>query len=168
MLFVSSGLVPRYIHSTHAFPSACDTNVQATLTFGGVAYTMTASDLIGGSVSGGDCLGAFFSLQLGSSSSPLPSSSSFPTWVVGSAFLKNVYTVFQASPAAVGFATLKDNVQDIGPLGVAGFAIDSNGNSNGTIIRAAATRSMSSLLSSGLMSSVLLVASGGVAAALYL
>ncbi|CAG8678550.1 16552_t:CDS:2, partial [Acaulospora colombiana] len=143
----------------------CDTNAQAALTFGGVTYTMTASDLIGGSYSNGACLGAFFSLNLGSGSSPIPSSSSFPTWVVGSAFLKNVYTVFQASPAAVGFATLKEDVQSFGPLGVAGFAIDSNGNSNGTIIRAAATRSVSS---SGWMSAVLLVASGAVTAALYL
>lgn len=29
-----------------------------------------------------------------------------PSWIVGDTFLKNVYTVFQANPPAVGFAQL--------------------------------------------------------------
>ncbi|KAG8804653.1 hypothetical protein FRC17_005915, partial [Serendipita sp. 399] len=118
----------------------CSANVQATLTFGGQTYTMSSSDLIAGTVSRSYCLGAFFTLDLDSGSSPIPTSSSVPSWVVGSAFLKNVYTVFQAEPAAVGFATLKDNVQSFGPIGVAGFSVDENGNTNGTIIGAAGVR----------------------------
>lgn len=124
----------------------CDTNVEATLTFGGQTYTMAASDLIGGTVSSSYCLGSFFIIDLTSGSSPIPGTSSqVPTWIVGSAFLKNVYSVFQSQPAAVGFASLMPGVQSFGTLGEAGFAIDSNGNSNGTIIRTgAAERSVSS------------------------
>ena len=64
--------------------------------------------------------------------------------LVGSAFLKNVYSVFQSNPAAVGFATLKQDVQSFGTLGRAGFSIDQNGSSNGTIIRTGAARRSSS------------------------
>lgn len=119
---------------------ACDTNVEATLEFGGQTYTMQASDLIGGTVSNSLCLGAFFVLDLGSSSTIPGVSSSVPSWIVGSAFLKNVYTVFQSSPPAVGFALLKDNVQEFGTLGPAGFSIDDQGNTNGTIYLSAAER----------------------------
>ncbi|KAG8815759.1 hypothetical protein FRC18_001344 [Serendipita sp. 400] len=118
----------------------CDANVQVTLTFGGQTYTMTASDLIAGTVSRSYCLGAFFTLDLSGGSSPIPTSSSVPSWVVGSAFLKNVYTVFQSNPAAVGFASLKDNIQEFAPIGLAGFSIDESGNTNGTIIGAAGMR----------------------------
>lgn len=113
----------------------CDTNVEVSLTFGGQAYTMQASDLIGGTVSQSYCLGAFFVMNLSSGSQPVPGSSSqVPTWIVGSAFLKNVYTVFQSNPTAVGFARLKSGVQGFGTLGLAGFSIDENGNSTGTIV----------------------------------
>jgi len=118
----------------------CSTNVQATLTFGGQTYTMQGSDLIGGTVSNSECLGAFFILDISSGSSPIPGAQSqVPSWVVGSAYLKNVYTVFQSNPAAVGFANLKSNVQSFGELGPAGFAIDQNGSTNGTLIPSAAT-----------------------------
>lgn len=129
----------------------CNANVQATLTFGGQSYTMQASDLIGGTLSGGQqCIGAFFVLDLQSGSSPIPGASSgVPAWVVGSAFLKNVYSVFQSDPAAVGFATLRDNVQEFGTLGVAGFAVDQNGHTNGTIIGAASPRRPMTILGGG-------------------
>jgi cathepsin D len=123
----------------------CNTNVQATLTFGGQTYTMDASDLIGGTVSSSYCLGSFFIIDLTSGTQPVPGTSTqVPTWIVGSAFLKNVYTVFQSNPTAVGFANLKQGVQSFGTLGEAGFSIDQNGNSNGTIIRTGAARRSSS------------------------
>jgi cathepsin D len=129
------------------FLLACNANVQATLTFGGQTYTMEATDLIGGTVSNSYCLGAFFILDLSAGTQPIPGSQSqVPTWVVGSAFLKNVYTVFQSNPAAVGFANLKANVQSFGTIGTAGFSVDQNGNTNGTIIRSAASRRMSTVL----------------------
>lgn len=102
---------------------------------------MQASDLIGGSVSNSFCLGAFFVIDISSGSQPVPGSSSqVPAWIVGSAFLKNVYTVFQSNPNAVGFAKLKSGVQSFGTLGPAGFSIDENGHSNGTIIHAGASQ----------------------------
>jgi hypothetical protein len=93
---------------------------------------MHPSDLVGGTVSDSQCLGAFFKFD----AKPGQESSS-PTWVIGSAFLKNVYTVFQSEPPAVGFATLKRDIPSFGSLGLAGFAIDENGNTNATIIRSA-------------------------------
>jgi cathepsin D len=108
---------------------------------------MEATDLIGGTVSNSYCLGAFFILDLTSGTQPITGSQSeVPTWVVGSAFLKNVYTVFQSNPAAVGFANLKANVQSFGTLGTAGFSIDQSGNTNGTIIHSAASRRASTIL----------------------
>ncbi|KAK4691624.1 hypothetical protein P7C70_g9310, partial [Phenoliferia sp. Uapishka_3] len=53
---------------------------------------------ISGNVS--TCLGAFFDLTL--------SSTSKISWVIGAAFLKNVFSVFRADPASVGFALLSD------------------------------------------------------------
>ena len=44
------------------------------------------------------CVGAFFSLDT--------TGTSAPPWIVGDTFLKNVYSVFRASPGAVGFAEL--------------------------------------------------------------
>ncbi|KAI0070897.1 acid protease [Panus rudis PR-1116 ss-1] len=65
------------------------------------------------------CLGAFFELSSSGSSSP--------NWIVGDAFLKNVYTVFRASdPPAVGFANLSSTALSMngaeGPLPIPTFA----------------------------------------------
>ncbi|CAG7847014.1 SubName: Full=Related to cathepsin d (Lysosomal aspartyl protease) {ECO:0000313/EMBL:CCA71247.1} [Serendipita indica DSM 11827] len=135
----------------------CNTSVQATLTFGDQAYTMQASDLIGGKTSDGKrCLGAFFKLDPQYLSSP-GNASTTPTWVIGSAFLKNVYTVLQSEPAAVGFARLRDNVQEFGTLGVAGFSINENGHTNGTITGAASSQSGMTILGGALWNVIGLV-----------
>ena len=47
------------------------------------------------------CVGAFFSI--GS-----VAGTGIPAWIVGDSFLKNVYSVFRASPPSVGFAQLSD------------------------------------------------------------
>lgn len=57
------------------------------------------------------CLGGIFVLSEGSS---VPSDSSSLTWVVGDTFLKNVYSVFRQTPAAVGFAALSTNAGGTG------------------------------------------------------
>ncbi|KAJ3490948.1 hypothetical protein NLJ89_g11387 [Agrocybe chaxingu] len=49
------------------------------------------------------CVGAIFDLTLGSN---IVSGSGNPSWVVGDTFLKNVYSVFRATPPSVGFAEL--------------------------------------------------------------
>ena len=52
----------------------------------------------------GDCVGGIFDL---SGVNDIPAlESGKPSWVVGLPFLMNVYSVFQAIPPSVGFATL--------------------------------------------------------------
>ncbi|GAA6040109.1 hypothetical protein JCM8097_002032 [Rhodosporidiobolus ruineniae] len=80
----------------------CDTNVSVALTFGGITYNMSSADFnlgpfgVDSATNRSTCLGAFFDLSFGSGSRI--------QWVVGAAFLKNVYSVFRASPPSVGFA----------------------------------------------------------------
>ena len=49
------------------------------------------------------CLGAFFVYGTGRNDT------GGPIWVIGTAFLKNVYTVLRSQPTAVGFAELNAN-----------------------------------------------------------
>lgn len=90
----------------YAFP--CSTSVTVTISFGGSAWTIDPADMNIGSVSSSVsgttsemCAGGIF--DIGTS---IGSGSDVPTWVVGDTFLKNVYSVFRADPAAVGFAQL--------------------------------------------------------------
>ncbi|SNX85474.1 related to aspartic protease [Melanopsichium pennsylvanicum] len=82
----------------------CSSSVEATLTFGDQQYTIPDSDFSAGTLdqSGSECLGAFFGLG--------STSQTDLQWIIGDAFLKNVYTVFttnaNSSGAAVGFASL--------------------------------------------------------------
>ena len=46
------------------------------------------------------CIGAIFDMPDADPDSLLPS------WTIGNVFLRNVYSVFQANPPAVGFAQL--------------------------------------------------------------
>lgn len=89
-----------------AFP--CNTDVTVTMSFGGSAWTINPADMNIGSVpssisgtSSGLCAGGIF--DIGTS---VGSGSGVPTWIIGDTFLKNVYSVFRANPAAVGFAEL--------------------------------------------------------------
>lgn len=82
---------------TYAIP--CSSNVDLTMTFGGKAYTVNSQDMLNGIVdsSGQYCLGGVLGESLGTGA---------PDYIIGDTFLKNVFTVFQYSPAAVGFASL--------------------------------------------------------------
>ena len=103
---------------------ACSTDVTVTLSFGGKSWPISTQDMNLGQVSQGSskCLGAIFDLTTGTN---IGSGSGDPNWVVGDTFLvrflslfslkahsfhflyqKNVYSVFRASPASVGFAQL--------------------------------------------------------------
>lgn len=77
----------------------CDTDVTATLAFGGSSWTISPKDFQLTQLSHSQCLGAFFELDMGSGSST-------PSWIVGDTFLKNVYSVFRYDPPSVGFANL--------------------------------------------------------------
>lgn len=77
----------------------CDTTVSVTLSFGGKDWSISPADFQLAQVSSSQCLGAFFEFS---------SSSTAPSWIVGDTFLKNVYSVFRASPASIGFAALSE------------------------------------------------------------
>lgn len=81
----------------------CTTEVTISLTFGGVEYKMDPRDFNLGSPGDGNCLGSIFELDTGAEGNPQA-----PTWIVGDAFLKNVYSVYVFEPASVGFAKLSD------------------------------------------------------------
>ncbi|PPQ65448.1 hypothetical protein CVT26_000100 [Gymnopilus dilepis] len=87
------------------FHFPCNTQVNVTLSFGGKAWPINPQDMNIGQESRGSslCLGAIFDLSMGTN---IPAGSGNPNWVVGDTFLKNVYSVFRASPPSVGFAQL--------------------------------------------------------------
>ena len=63
-----------------------------------ISWPISNADFLLMQVSGSSCVGGFFALDT--------SGTSAPPWIVGDTFLKNVYSVFRANPASVGFATL--------------------------------------------------------------
>ncbi|UZJ51182.1 hypothetical protein CBS101457_000502 [Exobasidium rhododendri] len=83
---------------TYAIP--CTSNVQLSLSFGGQAYTVNSADMLNGALdtSGQYCLGGILGASLGDGA---------PDYIVGDTFLKNVFSIFRYSPAAVGFASLQ-------------------------------------------------------------
>ena len=78
------------------------------MSFGGKSWSISPDDFKLNQISNSQCVGAFFALDSSESSG---SSSSEVSWIVGDTFLKNVYSVFRANPASVGFAALASNVQ---------------------------------------------------------
>jgi len=74
--------------------------VEVSIAFGGKYWPIDPQDANFGPLNGSNiCLGAFFVYNTGNSTGG-------PTWVVGTAFLKNVYTVLRSQPTAIGFAEL--------------------------------------------------------------
>ncbi|WWC86902.1 uncharacterized protein L201_001781 [Kwoniella dendrophila CBS 6074] len=86
------------------FAYPCSTNVDFEITFGGFTIKITDQDFNLGRYTSDTtmCTGAAY-VQTLSSSSPVQ-------WIVGDAALKNTYTVFRYSPAAVGFANLAGSI----------------------------------------------------------
>jgi len=87
------------------FNFPCTTDVTVTLSFGGQSWSINSQDMNIGQETRGStlCLGAIFDLSQGTN---IQSGSGNPNWVIGDTFLKNVYSVFRASPPSVGFAQL--------------------------------------------------------------
>ncbi|PWN24066.1 acid protease, partial [Microstroma glucosiphilum] len=84
----------------------CDTNINATITFGNQQYALSSADFEVSEISSGVCLGAFFSVGSVTSRSSL-------NWIVGDVFLKGVYSIFSAgSTARVGFASLASGLNN--------------------------------------------------------
>ncbi|KAI5124252.1 hypothetical protein M0805_005101 [Coniferiporia weirii] len=76
----------------------CSTEVTVSMAFGGSSWSISPEDFQLTQLSESECLGAFFDLDVGGSSTP--------SWIVGDTFLKNVYSVFRYDPPSVGFANL--------------------------------------------------------------
>ncbi|KAG2039952.1 aspartic peptidase domain-containing protein [Suillus americanus] len=79
----------------YSFP--CSTTVNVELSFGGTTWSISPADFAFTQTSSTECIGAFFEASTGTGS---------PTWIIGDAFLKNVYSVFRYDPASIGFASL--------------------------------------------------------------
>ncbi|KAG9316875.1 aspartic peptidase domain-containing protein [Chiua virens] len=98
----SAALTGQYA-GLYAFP--CSSSVTVSISFGGTNWAISTADMNLGTVSGSGskamCAGGIF--DIGTS---VGNSNGLPSWIVGDTFLKNVYSVFQANPAAVGFAQL--------------------------------------------------------------
>jgi len=88
----------------YSFP--CSTKLGTTFSFGGQSWPIKDVDMSFGTVDGtNQCVGSIFDLSLGSN---VVAGDGNPSWVVGDSFLKNVYSVFRASPPSVGFAQLSN------------------------------------------------------------
>jgi len=87
------------------FSFPCSSKIQVTMAFGGKSWPINSDDMNLGRLSSlsNQCLGGIFDLSLGSNAG-----GSGPSWVVGDVFLKNVYSVFRATPPSIGFAELSD------------------------------------------------------------
>ncbi|KAI0690302.1 aspartic peptidase domain-containing protein [Cytidiella melzeri] len=89
---------------TGYFTYPCETDVVVSISFGESenAWPVSPADFKLVQLDDDTCVGAFFQMQTSGSGS-------YPSWVVGDTFLKNVYSVFRASdPPAIGFAQLSD------------------------------------------------------------
>lgn len=82
----------------------CTSNVSFVIYFGGNPYSVSLEDFVLDQISWDNrlCLGAVFGTE---------STADVQLWIVGNAFLKNVYTVFNATTPSVGFAYPTDNYQ---------------------------------------------------------
>ncbi|KDE02625.1 hypothetical protein MVLG_06834 [Microbotryum lychnidis-dioicae p1A1 Lamole] len=82
----------------------CASKINVSLTFGNNSWPIASDDFnlgpFGTTNNVSTCLGAFFDLSL--------TSTSKISWVIGAAFLKNVFSVYRASPPSVGFALLSN------------------------------------------------------------
>ncbi|KAJ7731979.1 aspartic peptidase domain-containing protein, partial [Mycena metata] len=87
------------------FQFACSTIMKVSVSFGGHLWPIDPADMNIGTVTQGSsqCLGAIYELQRGLD---IINTDGQPNWVFGSAFMKNVYTVFQPDPFSIGFAQL--------------------------------------------------------------
>lgn len=137
----------------------CSQSVNFTMQFGSVSYAISEADFNLGPFTTDFtyCTGGVFEQKL-SSNSPI-------SWIVGATFLKNVYSVFQYNPAAIGFATLVGESQ-VATTASGGAAVPSPTETlNPTVTKSDVTPSNAGLLSSAPTHLGLV---GGIIASLYL
>ncbi|KAH8980926.1 acid protease, partial [Lactarius hatsudake] len=90
---------------TGSFAFPCNTDLSISMSFGGPSWPISLADMNLGTVGNGRCLGAIFDITQGTN---VTLGEGNPAWIIGDTFLKNVYSVFRASPPAVGFAQLSN------------------------------------------------------------
>ncbi|KAJ7469006.1 aspartic peptidase domain-containing protein [Mycena latifolia] len=91
--------VPGSTVSSGIYQFPCNTQLNITISFGGKAWPIDPADMNLGRASNDTCNGAIY--EAGDTVNP-----SGPNWFIGTAFLKNVYSVFRQSPPSIGFAQL--------------------------------------------------------------
>ncbi|CUA66620.1 Cathepsin D [Rhizoctonia solani] len=79
----------------------CSQAVNIAFNFGGRSWSMESADFKLLTTNPNVCVGAIFELSMGGLGNP-----DVPQWVVGDAFMKNVYSVFRYEPPSIGFAQL--------------------------------------------------------------
>lgn len=93
----------------YAYP--CNANPSISITFGGRQFSINSQDFNAGALdtSGRYCLGAIFATDLGEGA---------PEWIVGDAFLKNVFSVYDYNNGTprVGFANLRGSSAQNAPI----------------------------------------------------
>lgn len=105
----------------------CSTSISLQMTFGTFTVEITEADFNIGSygVDGTMCIGGVYTQSL--------SSSSAVQWIVGDTMLKNVYSVYRYSPAAVGFAKLAGDTSSTGSSGSSASAAASSSAASSTL-----------------------------------
>ncbi|KAJ6482989.1 aspartic peptidase domain-containing protein [Mycena vulgaris] len=100
--------VPDAVPSTahpgyYQFP--CSTTVNVSISFGGRLWRINPVDMNIGQVESSisQCLGAIYTRN---PSSNTTQTNGTANWIFGTAFMKNVYSVFQPTPFSIGFAEL--------------------------------------------------------------
>lgn len=122
----------------------CDTTATASFFFGGMEYPVQTADLLRGAVASDPryCL---------SNVGPGP-------WLLGAAFMKNVYTAFRLAPTPqIGFAQLSSNFVNNGKTGsTSGTVATNSGGSTGAKSSASTVGVSGAVLALGLIASLLL------------
>ncbi|KAL0263495.1 hypothetical protein SLS55_002475 [Diplodia seriata] len=88
-------LIPQSSQNGEIFTVPCSTTKPLQLSFGDIAYNISAKDYVGSKVSGSDCQSNIVGRRTFGEKQ----------WLVGAVFLKNVYTVFDYDDSRIGFGT---------------------------------------------------------------
>ena len=131
----------------------CSTDISMTMTFDSFTVEIGQADFNIGSygVDGTMCIGGVYVQSL--------SSSSAIQWIVGDTMLKNVYSVYRYSPAAVGFAKLASDSSS--STGTSGSSAASSGSPAASSTGASSSLGSAVTLASSSMSATSSTASSG-------
>lgn len=88
-------LIPQSSQNGELFTLPCSTTQPLQISFGKIAYNISAKDYVGSNVGGSTCQSNIVGRQTFGEKQ----------WLVGAVFLKNVYTVFDYDKSRIGFGT---------------------------------------------------------------